>query len=58
MRVLLTFSISSTVSMAVRMSIVTIKVRYEGFDALRLSHMCCARLVRSTVVECLALKPC
>ena len=61
MLVLFIFCMSSvlvTVSKALLMSIVTRSIRCVGFDAFRPSCMCCVSVVRSVVVECLALKPC
>ena len=47
-----------TVSKALLMSIVASSVRCAGLGAFSPSCMCCVSVVRSVVVECLALKPC
>ena len=51
-------SVLGTVSKAILMSIVARSVQCAGFGAFRPSCMCCVSVVRSVVVECLALKPC
>ena len=51
-------SVLGTVSKALLMSFVARSVRCTGFGAFRTSCMCCVSVVRSVVVECLALKPC
>ena len=51
-------SVPGTVSKALLMSIVTRSVRFAGFGAFRPSCLCCVSVVRSVVVECLALNPC
>ena len=61
MFVLFIFFLSSflgTVAKALLMSIVTRSVRCARFGAFRPSCMRCVSVVRSVVVEFLALKPC
>ena len=61
MLVLFIFCMSSligTLPKALLMSIVARIVRFAGFGAFRPSCMCCVSVVRSIVVECLAVKLC
>ena len=51
-------SVLDTVSKVLLMSIVARSVRCAGFGAFRPSCMCYVSVVRSVVVEFLALKPC